>query len=96
MLPVVILAVVFYRDCIGQFVIGQKLPVAVKDIPAGSLYFLGFLNLQLIIIQIFLSLYDLQIEYSLNQNRGHSAEHQYDYDNSGLRDFLDTGFEPFP
>ena len=59
MLTVIIFTNILYSDSICQFVIRQKIPIAVINIPAGSLYLLGLLNLQLIIIQILLSLYNL-------------------------------------
>ena len=96
MLPIVIFTVILYGDRICQFVVSQKIPVTVIDIPAGSLYFFGFLNLKLIIIQIFLSLYNLQIEYPLDKDCGRDAENQDNADYPGLKNLCNAGFEPFP
>ena len=49
-------------------VICQQITVPVIDITTGTLYFFCFLNLQFIIIKIFLPFDNLKIEYSLYQD----------------------------
>jgi hypothetical protein len=70
MADTVIFTGIFYGNRVSQLIVSQKIPVAVIDMAAGSLDFLGLLYLQLIIIQIFLPSYDLQIEDPLNEDCG--------------------------
>ncbi len=74
MFPVIIFPVVLNGNCICQFIICQEIPIAVIDIAAGTLYLLGLLDLKLVIVQIFLPLHDLKVEYPLHQYCGHDTE----------------------
>ena len=59
LLDAVIISVVFNRNRVGQFIVSQEDAIAVIDLAAGSLDFLGLLDLKLIIVKIILPFYNL-------------------------------------
>ena len=64
----VIFPVVFDSHGIGQLVVSQKLTVPVIDISSCSLYRSCFLDLKPVIIQIGLTVYNLQLKTASSQN----------------------------
>ena len=63
-------------DGVSQFVVSQHIAVPIPDTASGTGNIPGFLRLQNKVVQIFLSMHDLQFKAAVNQRSPQQAENQ--------------------